>query len=169
MPALSKKIEKLLNEQVEKEMYSSHLYLAMSAWCDSKGLHGSTKFLYKQSVEETEHAHKLMHYIQEAGGTVVVPAVKQPPARYDSFLKVFETVYLHEQGISEAINKLVEACLTAKDYTSFNLLQWYVAEQLEEENQFRTILDKIRMAGSDSRGIYMMDKELGKIVERAAG
>ena len=165
--SINSKVAQLLNNQIELEASSSFLYLAMSAWLGDSGHHGGSKYMYKQSGEEMEHMHKLFHYVNEAGGQAIVPAIAQPPRSYESFSKVFEEVYAHEQKVSEAIHNIVDTCLQEKDYTTFNFIQWYVSEQLEEENQFRTILDKLKMAGTDPRGIYMIDKELGKIVDRA--
>jgi len=164
MPTISKNIEKLLNNQIEKEMNSSQLYLAMSCWCEDQGLVGSSKFLYTHAQEEMQHAHKILKYVQEAGGVAVIPGIKEPAKKYASFKKVFEDAFKHEQDISSSINKIVEATLTAKDYTTFNFLQWFVSEQLEEENLFRSIIQKIGMVGEDKRGIYLVDKDLGKSI-----
>ena len=153
-------IEKKLNEQVELEGSSSQYYLAMASWAENNGLNGVANFLYRQSDEERMHMLKLVRYINERGGKAIVPALKEPPREFDSLPFIFEQVHKHEVMVSTEINKLVEACLQEKDYTTHNFLQWYVAEQIEEEALAKTILDKLKLIGNDKGGLYLFDRDL---------
>jgi ferritin len=161
---LSKKIETALNKQIAVEAEASYYYLAIGSWCDSKGLHGCAQFMFRQSEEEREHMIKLFHYINEAGGFAVTPAIKKPTSNFKDIKQVFKGVLAREQGTTKGINALVDLCIKEKDHSTNNFLQWYVAEQHEEENKIRTILEKIDLVGSDSKGAYWIDKEIGASV-----
>jgi ferritin len=163
---ITKKIEKALNEQIALEASASYDYLAMASWFDKTGLSGAAKFMYEQSDEERGHMLKLFTYINEAGGYALAPGVAQPKYEYKTMLQIFEDVLKHEIHVTKAINKLVDLCLTEKDYSTFNFLQWYVSEQHEEEKLFTQIIDKIRIVGEDGKGIYWIDKELASMGAR---
>ena len=165
---LSKKIEEALNEQVGKEAYASSYYLAMASWCEKNGLRGCTSFLYEQSEEEKVHMMRLFKYINEAGGHAITPAIKEPPPTYKSVAHVFELTLEHEINVTKSINKLVQLCFDSKDYSSFHFLQWYVAEQHEEEKLFKSILDVVKIAGSDGKGLLLVDNEINKFREQEA-
>jgi ferritin len=158
---LSKKITEALNKQVEFEASSSQYYLAMASWAETQGLKGVAAFLYRQSDEERMHMLKLLKFINERGSHGTVPALKQPPANFKSIAKVFEEVLHHEVKVTGEINQLVDICLKEKDYTTHNFLQWYVAEQIEEEAQAREIMDKLKLIGEDKGGLYLFDRDLG--------
>ena len=160
---LSKKIEAALNDQIAKEAYASNYYLAMASWCEKTGLRGTAAFFYEQSAEELEHMMKLLRYVNAAGGHGHVSAVKEPANTYKSVSQVMELALAHEISVTKSINKLVELCFSEKDYSSFNFLQWYVAEQHEEERLFTAILDIIRITGTEGRGVYFIDNEIGKL------
>ena len=160
---LSKEIEKALNEQIGHEAYASHYYLSMASWSEKKGLHGCAGFLYKQSEEEREHMMKLIRYVNAAGGHAKVPPVKEPPYEYKSLAEIFELTLQHEIRVTGLINRLVELCFNAKDYSSFHFLQWFVAEQHEEEKLFTSVRDLVKITGTDDRGIYFIDREIGKL------
>lgn len=157
---LSKKIEKALNNQVFHEGSSSQYYLSMASWADNEGLNGVSQFLYTHSDEERLHMLKLIKYINERGGRAIIPAFNQPPVEFDSLKSVFEAILEHEVAVSQAINELVHLCLTEKDYTTHNFLQWYVAEQIEEEALARSIIDKLNMIGKDKSGLYLFDRDI---------
>jgi ferritin len=157
---MNKRIEEVLNEQIKKEASSSQFYLAMASWAETNGLGGTAKFLYQHSDEERFHMLKLVKFINERGGTALIPSIEQPPVKYESILNVFELLLEHELGVTESINNVVDMCLKEKDYTTYNFMQWYVSEQLEEEALARTILDKLRMIGSDKGGLYLFDRDL---------
>jgi len=157
---LSKKIETLLNQQVELEAASSQYYLAMASWSEVKGYNGVSKFLYKHADEERLHMLKLIMFINERGGHGMVPALKAPPANFKGIQEVFEQIHKHEIQVTTEINKLVDRCLAEKDYTTHNFLQWYVSEQIEEEALARNILDKLNLIGNDKGGMYLFDRDL---------
>ncbi|WP_224491252.1 ferritin [Robertkochia flava] len=160
---LKKSIEKALNEQVRVEAESSQVYLAMACWAEVKGLDGIAKFMYAQSDEEREHMLKLIKFINERGGHAQVSALKAPNVTFNSFKEMFKKLYEHEIFVSECINKLVEITLDEKDFSTHNFLQWYVAEQIEEEAMARTILDKINMIGDDKGGLYLFDRDVQQL------
>lgn len=159
---LSKKLEKLLNEQIEVESNTSYAYLAMASWCEVNGMEGAASFFYKQSDEERIHMLKLFRYINEKGGVAHTPVNKKPKMDYKSILEVVKAFYEHEKAVSQAVNKLVYMANEDKDYTTLNFLQWYVAEQHEEETLARTLLDKIKLIGLEANGLFLIDNEIGK-------
>lgn len=164
---LKEKIEKALNEQVEFEAQSSQAYLAMASWAECKGLEGVSNFLYTHSDEERMHMLKLVHFINERGGKSVVPSLPQPKLEFESIQEVFETLLNHETQVTEAINNIVDLCLSEKDYTTHNFMQWYVSEQMEEEALARTVLDKLAMIGNDKGGLYLFDRDIEGISANA--
>ncbi len=155
---LSKKIEDILNEQIEKEGYSSNLYLAMAIWAETNGYAGISKWLYAQAEEEKLHMLKFIHYINERGGHAVVPAFKQPPKDQKSIKSMFEEVFKHEQFISESINQIVAATIAENDFTTQSWVQWFVTEQIEEEAQVSEILDKLNLLGENN--LYLFDRDI---------
>ncbi|MDC1403518.1 ferritin [Crocinitomicaceae bacterium] len=157
---MNKKIEKALNAQIIKELSSSQFYLAMASWAECNGLSGTAKFMYQHADEERFHMLKLVKFINERGGKAIIPATEQPPVEFKNLEKIFELLLEHELEVTESINNIVDICLKEKDYTTHNFIQWYVAEQLEEEALARTILDKIRLIGGDKGGMYMFDRDL---------
>jgi ferritin len=165
---LSNKMEKTLNEQIAKEAYASNYYLALASWCDDVGFVGTSKFMFAQSSEERDHMMRIFHYVNDAGGRALAPEIKQPPKSAESIPAMFENVLEHERSVTKSINNIVDLALEEKDYTTFNFLQWFVEEQLEEEDTFETILDRVRIAGEDNRGLYLLDRELGDQAEQAS-
>lgn len=159
---ISKTIAKKLNEQIKKEAMSSQQYLAMASWADVNGLIGTSAFLYRHSDEERMHMLKLIKFINERGGQAKIPALEEPVLRSDSIQSIFENLLEHEISVTEFINEVVDLCLKEKDHITNNFMQWYVAEQMEEEALARTILDKIKMIGKDTAGLYLLDQELAK-------
>ena len=157
---LSKKIEKALNNQVELEALSSNYYLAMASWAESEGLNGAAEFLYKHSDEERIHMVKLMRFINERGGRGIVPAIKEPASKFKSLSEIFDIILAHEIKVTSEINHVVDICLSEKDYTTHNFMQWYVAEQLEEESVAKNYVDKLRLIGNDKGGMYLFDRDL---------
>jgi ferritin len=160
---IKQKIEKALNKQVELEASSSQFYLAMASWAETQGLSGIANFLYHHSDEEREHMLKIIKFINERTGFAIVPALIKPPEKYSSVKEVFESLLEHELNVTESINNVVDVCLSEKDYTTYNFMQWFVAEQLEEEALARNILDKLNMIGGDKGGLYMFDRDLDKL------
>ncbi len=155
---LSKEILKKLNEQVVKEMYASNLYLSMSSWCYTNRFDGSGKFLFEHASQESDHAKRLITYLNETDSELALSAIEKPESNFKSLLEVFEKTYKHELDITKSINDLVELTLKQKDYSTFNFLQWYVAEQHEEEALFRGIVDKIKLVGNAENSLYLVDQ-----------
>jgi len=155
---LSTKIEELLNAQIEKEGYSSILYLAMASWAESKGLAGIAGWLYAQADEEKMHMLEFIHYINDRGGKTIIPGLKKPPVSYTGVKEMFNDVLSHEQFISSSINDIVEACMVEKDFTTQNWIQKFVLEQIEEESQVQEILDKLNLVGTHN--MYMFDRDI---------
>jgi ferritin len=165
---VTKKIEQALNKQIELEANSSQYYLAMASWAENNGLSGVAAFFYTHSDEERMHMLKLVKYLNERGGKAAIPALSQPPKDFKSLQYAFDNLLKHEVMVSNEINKLVDVCLKEKDYTTHNFLQWYVAEQIEEEALARTILDKLNLIGNDKGGLYLFDRDLQNISVQSA-
>lgn len=157
---MNPRVEKALNDQIQKEASSSQYYLAMASWSEANGLNGTAKFMYAHSDEERFHMLKLIKFVNERGGCAEIAAVSIPPKEFNDLKNVFESLLSHEIRVTESINELVDVCLQEKDYTTHNFVQWYVSEQLEEEALARTMLDKLRLIGNDQGGMYLFDRDL---------
>jgi ferritin len=155
---LTKKVEEFCNRQIEREGYSSNLYLAMASWAENKGLAGVASWLYVQADEERLHMLKFIKYVNERGGTAVLPAFKQPPVKFKSVLEMFKDVLKHEQFISGSINEVLAVANEEKDFATANWIQWFVNEQIQEESSARIILDKLALAGET--GLYFLDRDI---------
>lgn len=164
---LTPTIESALNEQIRVEAASSQFYLAMASWAETEGLNGVASFMYAHSDEERMHMLKLVKFVNERGGKAVIPALVQPPTKWDSVQDIFKQLLEHETKVTAEINSVVDACLSEKDYTTHNFMQWYVSEQIEEEALARTILDKLNLIGNDKGGMYLFDRDLGNMIPAA--
>lgn len=131
----------LLNEQIKKEAHSSAIYLAMASWCDHNGLNYSAEFFYDQSLEEREHMMKIFKFINDNGGTAFSPEVTNIPHDYNSLEEIFETALDQEIAITKSIHNIVYKCRKVEDLTSEYFLQWFVQEQMEEEQTIRRALE----------------------------
>lgn len=150
-----------LNNQVLVEAQSSQAYLAMGSWAEIQpGFDGITQFFYRHSDEERMHMLKLIHFINERGGFATIPALSQPELTFKSIHDAFNELLRHEIVVSESINLLVNTALDEKDYATHNFLQWYVAEQIEEERLARILNDKLEMIGEDKGGLYLFDRDI---------
>jgi ferritin len=165
---LSKEIETALNNQIKIEAESSQIYLAMACWAEVKGLEGVANFMYAQSDEEREHMLKLVKFVNERGGHAKISQLAAPNVTFNSFKEMFETLFEHEVFVSSSINELVHISLEEKDYATHNFLQWYVAEQIEEEAVARNILDKINLIGDDKGGLYLFDRDIQTLTVTSA-
>jgi ferritin len=154
------RLEAGLNRQIQLEAQSSQFYLSMASWAETSGYGGTAQFFFRHSDEERQHMLKLVRFVNERGGHAVIPELEKPPGTFDSLESVFKQLLAHEITVSEEINGLVEICMEEKDYATQNFLQWYVAEQIEEEALARTILDKLNLIGSDRGGLYLFDRDL---------
>ena len=163
---ISKTLQDALNEQINKELYSSYLYLAMSAWCEGKNLCGFAKWLRVQESEEREHAMKLYDHQLDRGGHVELKAIAAPTTPWKSALDVFKTVQSHEQEVSASINSLYELALREKDYPAQVLLQWFITEQVEEEKNAAQIVQQLQLIEERGTAVLMLDHQLGKRGEK---
>jgi ferritin len=157
---ISKKVETALISQIQLEEQSSRIYMAMASWCEVNGFPGAANFLYTHSDEERLHMTKLIKYVNDKGGYAVMQALEMPESKFESLLEVFEKILKHEEFITQSINQLFETAFNAKDFTTSQFLQWYIEEQIEEESMFKGILDKFRLAGNQTGGLFHLDKEL---------
>lgn len=164
---LKKRIEDILNEQVEKEAYSSNLYLSMASWCEKSGFKGIADWMYVQASEERLHMLKFIAYVNERGGHAIVPQIKKPPVEHGSVKEMFESVLKHEQFISDSINTIVGTTIEEKDFTTNNWIQWFVTEQIEEEASVTEILDKLNLGGAEN--MYLFDKDILGFRTKKAG
>ena len=161
---ISKKMNDALNDQVNAEMFSSYLYLSMSSWCSERSLSGFANWMRVQAQEELFHAMKIYDYILERGGSVKLAKIDQPSSDWVSPMAVIEEVANHEAKVTALINDLVEVAMAGKDHAANIFLQWFVAEQVEEEASVGEVCERMKMIGDDSAGMFAMDLELGKRV-----
>jgi len=158
---LSKKIEQAINDQINAEFWSAHLYLSMSAWFSGENLPGFSNWMYIQYKEEDSHALKFFRYVNERGGCVKLQPITEVPTKWKSAVDVFQQTLDHERVVTSRIYKIMELALAEKDYATVNFLQWYVNEQMEEEATAEDYLNKLKMIEKDAAGMYNLDKELG--------
>ncbi|HRS53736.1 MAG TPA: ferritin [Bacteroidales bacterium] len=157
---INKNVETALNRQIKHEEHSSRLYLAMASWCEANSYLGSAKFLFRQSEEERMHQLKLIHYLNSRGGYAILADLPKIENEFKSLKEIFEKVLAHEQFITSSINEIYEIAQKEKDYNTAAFLQWYINEQVEEENTANSILDMFKLLGK-SDNYFMLDKELG--------
>ncbi len=158
---LSPKMEKALNEQINAEMFSAYLYLAMVAYFQEKNLSGFAQWMTVQNEEETFHAMKFFRYVSERGGRVTLDAIEKPQFEWESPLAAMEAALEHEGYITGRINDLVDLAIEEKDHATASFLRWFVDEQVEEEDSVNEVVQKLRMVGSNGGGLFMMDRDLG--------
>jgi ferritin len=160
---ITKTVEAEVNQQIRREELSSRLYLSMASWCQVNGYQGAAQFLYAQSDEEREHQLKFIHYLDDRGGMTKLLEIEKPALKFKSLIEIFRQVLEHEEYISASINNLYGLAVEEKDFTTGNFLQWFINEQVEEESVSRQIIDKIKLAGDEKGGLFMIDKELGEM------
>lgn len=159
---LTKSMEEALNRQINRELYSSYLYLAMSAYFKSANMDGFAKWMRVQAEEEKAHGMKIYDYVIARGGQVILQPIEAPKAKWASAGKIFEEVYAHEQKVTGMINSLVDIAIKEKDHATFEMLQWFVKEQVEEEEHAGGILAQIRLIGDIPGHLFWLDNQLGK-------
>ncbi|MFC1515881.1 ferritin [Thermodesulfobacteriota bacterium] len=157
---LSERVEKALNDQLNAEMYSGYLYLSMNAYFKSINLDGFANWMYHQAIEEMEHGMKFYDFINQRGGRVTLQAIEAPPTEWDSPLDIFEETLKHEQKVTGLINSLVDTALAENDHATNIFLQWFVTEQVEEEESVGGVLEQLKLLGDAKGGLFMMDREL---------
>lgn len=154
------KMQDSFNRQLNAELYSSYLYLAMAAYFESVNLKGFSNWMKCQAQEELVHAMKFFTFLQERGGRAVMQAVPAPPVEWESPLKAFENAYSHECKVSSMINDLVDLALSERDHAANAFLQWFVNEQVEEESSAEGVVQALKLAGDRSGGLFLLDREL---------
>jgi ferritin len=159
---LSKKMEKAINQQINAEIYSSYLYLSMATYFESKSLGGFSNWMRQQAQEELFHGMKMFDFVCERGGRVSLKAIDQPPSKWSSPLNAIENVLSHEQKVTGLINDLVNLAQDERDHATNIFLQWFVSEQVEEEDTAGSLVDKLILIGKDANGLFMLDTELGQ-------
>jgi ferritin len=160
---IPKKIEKLLNDHLELEAFAVFSYLSVASWCEKEGLEGCARFFRKQADEEYTHFIRFFEYINEVGGHAMVPAVKQPVIHFESVLGACELSLKSEHKVTRSIYNILKNVETEGDHATEDFLQFFVAEQKEEEVQFNRIIDKIKLIGKGPQSLYYIDKELEKL------
>ncbi len=159
---LSKPMQDAMNAQIQKEIASAYLYLAMAAWFSEANLNGFAHWMRLQGREEMGHALKFFDYLHDRNGHVALEAIGKPAAKWASPLAAFEAARKHEESVSASIRDLYGLAVKEKDYASQALLQWFIVEQVEEEKTGREIVDTLTMIGDNRAGLFMYDKELGR-------
>ena len=157
---LSKAIQDAINDQINKELYSSYLYLAMSTYYAESNFSGFASWMKVQSTEEYGHAMKFYGYVIERNGHVELETIEKPNAKFKSPADVFKQVLEHEQKVTAMINKLYELAIKEKDYPTQIMLEWFITEQLEEEKSAGDILEQLKMVGDSPVSLIMMDRQL---------
>lgn len=157
---IDKKIQDAFNGQINAEIYSSYLYLSMEAYFGSINLPGFANWMRCQAQEELLHAMKFFDFINERGGDVNLTQIDGPPTKWNSPLHAFEEAYKHEQKVTGLINGLVDLAIAERDHASANFLQWFVTEQVEEEASAYDVVQRLKLAGDQGGGMFMIDREL---------
>jgi len=158
---ISDKIAQALNDQINAELFSSYLYLSMSSYAAHTGLPGIANWFYIQAQEELTHVERFYAYINSQGQRVILDAIEKPQSEFESALSMFEATLQHEQLVTGLVNDLVNLARDERDYATEIFLQWFVSEQVEEEENASDIIAKLKLAGEDGGGLFMIDKELG--------
>lgn len=161
---MKEEMEKAFNKQVNAELYSSYLYLAMESYFQSISLAGFASWMRIQVQEELFHGIKMYDYIHERGGKAKLEAIAQPEEKWETPLAAFEQVLAHEQQVTGLINNLIDVALDVRDHAAKAFLDWFITEQVEEESTAGQIVDRLRLIGKDSSGLFLLDTELAKRV-----
>ena len=154
-------LEEALNEQLNKELYSAYLYLAMASYFEANIFSGMAKWMQIQAKEELEHGMKYYNYIFQRGGSVSLKTIDAPPVSWDSPLLAFEDALNHEKSITSDIHQLLNLAMSHSDHATVQFLQWFVSEQVEEEASASTIVQKLKRIGDDNTaGLMIIDRDL---------
>lgn len=159
---ITKRMEKALNGQINKEFYSAYLYLAMSAYCNKNNLPGCEHWFRMQYDEEILHMTKMFDYLMQHGGEARLMKIDEPPADFGSVSGAFEASLKHEQFVTQSINELLDVAVEEKDHATQVFLQWFITEQVEEESNVKEIVDRLKMIGDNGAALMMMDDKLGQ-------
>lgn len=157
---LSKELQKALTTQLNREYHSAYIYLGMSVYCSKEGYNGAASWFLIQYQEEIAHGMKMFQYLEDQDAEISLPDIKGVKVDFKSMLDVFEKSLVHEQFMTKNLNNLSDMAMKDKDHATYNLLQWYVTEQVEEEATVKEIIDNIKLIGDNGYGLYTIDKEL---------
>ena len=157
---ISKKLENEINNQINAETWSAYLYLSMAAWFEDKNLIGFANWMRVQYHEEISHALKFFDYINERGGRVILQPIKAVKTDWKDEIEIFKETYEHEKKVTSMINNLVNIAIEEKDHASNNMLQWFVAEQVEEESNADELFQQLKFLKGNPHGLLMLDREL---------
>ncbi|EJP6471320.1 ferritin [Clostridium sporogenes] len=157
---LSEKLLNALNSQINFEFYSSYIYLSMASYAESEDLSGFANFFKVQAQEEIFHAMKFYDYVNQMGGRVILEKIDQPKVEYKNILECFEDGFNHEKIVTSRVYNLTDIATEEKEHATISLLKWFIDEQVEEENNFNTIIRKLKRANSNPAVLYMLDDEL---------
>ncbi|AAB84664.1 MULTISPECIES: ferritin [Methanothermobacter] len=161
---VSERMQEALNRQLNAELYSAYLYLSMAAYYEASDLPGFANWMRVQAQEELSHAMKFYDYLVQRGARVVLDEIEKPPFEWESPLEVAKHVLEHEKKVTGLINDLVDLAISERDHATNNFLQWFVAEQVEEEESAGSLLQRVRLASDSPSGLLMLDAELAKRV-----
>lgn len=156
----SEKITQALNQQIQSELYASHLYLAMSAYADSRNLPGFAAWMRHQSEEERGHALRIFDYLRDREAHIEIGEIARPPAEFGSPLEMFQAALEHERKVTRQIHEAYELASREHDHATMVHLQWFVSEQVEEERTASEITARLQMAGDDLPSLLIIDQEL---------
>lgn len=159
---MNEKLVKAFNNQIQAEFYSAYMYYAMSLQCAEQNKKGMAYWLKMQYEEERSHAMRLISHLQDRGATVELMQIEQPNVATGSFLAIFEQALEHEKYVTKRIHEMYALAIEEKDYAAQNHLAWFVDEQVEEEATFTEIVEKMKLIGDSTIGMFQMDAELGR-------
>lgn len=159
---ISEQINEILNEQINKEFYSGYLYLSMSAQMKELGLNGFASWMKYQAKEEVEHGLKIFDYLIDRNSFVTLKQIKMPEYEFKGILSVFNIVYEHEKCITTSIMSVAKKAEEECDRTTLNFVDWFIEEQVEEEEIVKNIIKRLELFGEDKVALFLMDKELGE-------
>ena len=162
---ISERINEILNEQINKEFYSGYLYLSMSAHLKELGLNGFAKWTKIQAKEEVEHGLKIFDYLINCNSFVTLKQIRTPEFEFEGILSIFNHIYEHEQCITRAIMNIAQKADEENDRTTLNFIDWFISEQVEEEEAVKNIIKRLELFGEDKVALFLMDKELGERAE----
>lgn len=157
----NKNVEEILNKQINAEIWSAYLYLSMSSFLAQKGYSGFANWMRVQYQEEMSHALKIFDYIISRGGNAKLTPIAAVETEWKGIHEIFESTYEHECKVTDMINACYEVATKERDHATANMLQWFIDEQVEEEESAIEILDKLKMIGDKGAGLYLLDRELG--------
>lgn len=159
---MNKKVVEAITEQVNKELYSAYLYMAMEQYLEDQDMSGMASWMYQQALEEQFHARKMMKYLNSRGEKVVLKQIDEPKVEWASVKEVFDNVLEHEQFVTSSINDIQSIAVDIKDYATMNFLQWFIDEQVEEEEAATDLIKQLKLIGDNGYGLLMLDKEMAQ-------